>query len=224
MKTISIISILALMTLISCGKNGGGSNSSQQEQLEPVTDGVYHAVLRPFNTQASGYLPTGTATFTVKGDNFQAKTLLDDDARVTHRQSVHFGTRCPNNEQDDKNGDGYVDYAEAMAVVGKVIIPLDNDLSSQAGGANVYPKGTGFTYTRSTSISRLNADLWMADEDGSDDIAKLGSGENVGINNRVVLIHGAAVKSTFPVSLAARAGEAANLSLPIACGVVRKVN
>ena len=224
MKTKSIISILAMITLISCGKNGGGSDSSMQEQLEPVSDGVYHAVLRPLNTQASGYLPTGTATFTVKGDNFQARTLLDDDARVTHRQSVHFGTRCPNNAQDDRNGDGYVDYAEAMAVVGKVFIPLDNDLSSQVAGANVYPKGSGFSYARSSSLSRLNADLWMADEDAADDIAKLNSGENLGISNRVVLIYGAAVKSTFPASLSARSGEAANLSLPIACGVIRKMN
>lgn len=224
MKTSTIISILSLTVLIACGKNGGGKSIRQMEaETEPLSDGVYHAVLRPFNTQASGYLPTGTATFNIRGDNFSAKTLLDDNALINHRQSVHLGTRCPNNAMDDRNGDGFVDYAEALAVVGGVLIPLDNDLSSQQAGAEIYPQKTGFSYNKSTSLSRLNADLWQADENPADEIVKIASGSALGINNRVVLIHGAAFKTTFPTSLAARAGEAANVSLPIACGVIKKL-
>jgi hypothetical protein len=191
------------------------------EEVEPLSDGTYHTILRPVNFHSNGFVPYGTATFHVNGDNFQVSTALDDDARVTHRQSVHLGSRCPN-MSDDRNGDGFVDYQEALAVVGSVLLPLDNDVNAQLAGAENYPRGSGMTYNRTASVSRITADLWQADENGGDEIMKLASGAAMGLNSRVVLVHGTS-NNSLPTSVAARTGESAALSLPIVCGVLRKV-
>lgn len=222
MKQNNILLSLLTLTLVACGGGGGGGGSSIQAQMEPLTDGTYYTVLRPVNFASNGYIPYGSATFKVSGDQFSAATTMDDDQRVIHRQSVHLGTRCPS-QSDDRNGDGFVDYQEAMAVVGPVMIPLDNDISSQAAGAGSYPRGGGMTYNRSASLSRISADLWQLDENGADEITKLASGEPMGLNSRVVLIHGT-LNSALPATVAARAGETPDQSLPVVCGVLKKVN
>lgn len=222
MKQNNILFAFMTLALVACGGGGGGGGSSMQAQMEPLTDGTYYTVLRPINFSSNGYIPYGSATFKVSGDQFSAATTMDDDQRVTHRQSVHVGTRCPN-QGDDRNGDGFVDYQEAMAVVGSVILPLDNDISSQAAGAESYPRGGGMTYNRSASLSRLSADMWQPDENAGDEIMKLASGEPVGLNSRVVLVHGT-INSSLPASVAARAGETPDQSLPVVCGVLKKVN
>lgn len=227
MRKKNYLLVLTLVLLTACGKNGGGNGSgAQQESLEPVSEGTYRAILRPLNYQAAGFIPSGTATFRVKGDQFEAVTLIDDAAPVAHRQAIYMGTRCPT-VADDRNGDGFVDYQEALVSVGQVLIPLDNDLDSQDAGANNYMKGSSFTYNRKTSLSRMVSDLWLADANPADEIVKLSSGDNLAINGRVVMIHGTGTNSSFPglpASLAGASGEAPNLSLPVVCGIIRRLN
>ena len=123
-----------LLILFSCGKDSGGGSStpseSAQQQEELMTEGNYKAFLRPLNPSSNGFIPYGAAEFSLKGDQFTAKTYLDDDASVSHMQSIHMGTRCPT-LSDDQNGDGLIDVQEALAVVGPAILPLDADLSTQ---------------------------------------------------------------------------------------------
>lgn len=213
---------LFILTCVSCGGDGGGSSTSiMQQELEPISEGVYRTVLRPVNIISNGFIPYGTAVFRVKGDELEVRTEMDDDQRVTHRQAVHVGTRCPN-LSDDANGDGFVDYQEALAVVGSAYLPLDNDLSSQKAGSEVYPRGPGMTYSRRAPLSRITADLWLPDENPGDEIMKLAAGDAFGLNGRVVLIHGTK-NSALPASVAARPGETADVSLPVVCGVLKKI-
>lgn len=227
MKSRNILATLSLLTLVACGGGGGGGSSSGnggriQEMVE-ATPGTYYSVLRPVNFQANGFIPYGAATFSLVGDQLQINVSVDDDQAVNHRQTLHLGSRCPT-ASDDTNGDGFVDYNEAMAVVGPALMPLDSDLTSQTAGAEVYPRGPGMTYSKLASLQTINADLWKADEDPSDNVMKLSSGKGIGFEGRVVLVHGTSFQSSFPGSLASYKGEPAHLSLPVVCGVMKKID
>lgn len=210
MKPMNIVAALALLSLVACGKDGGGGSSGGRRdvasQMVEATPGTYYAVLRPVNFHSNGFLPYGQATFKLVDDSLQVNTAMDDDQRVTHRQTLHIGSRCPTSA-DDTNGDTYIDYNEAMAVVGKAIMPLDGDINSQAAGADVYPMGTGMTYYRTASLAKINADLGM----------------KIGFEGRVVLMHGTSSNSAFPTSIAAFETEAPHLSLPVVCGILTKI-
>jgi hypothetical protein len=217
---ILIFSFLVIMT--SCGKDsGGGSSNFLQAETVPLTDGTYHTALRPLNPKSAGYLPYGTSTIRVNGDEMSASVTLDDATNVEHEQNIHMGSRCPE-ASDDKNGDGFVDYEEAMAVVGPVILPLDNDIQTQKSGEGNYPTGRSVTYSRKASVDRLTTDLWQADEDESDNIMKLNSGASFGVVGRVVLVHGVSNKS-LPASVKSKPNQTPGYSLPIVCGMIQQI-
>lgn len=210
-KKISSLFVLSLMLTVGCGKSGGGSksSSSQAALMQSQVEGNYRAILRPFNNHLSGFLPSGFAEINIAGDNASFKTMLDDDARVIHMQSVHTGTRCPN-AGDDTNGDSYVDINEAYAVVGKVLIPLDSDLNNQALGAGIYPLGGGYTYIEAASLKNLQTDV------------KSRTGENLNLTGRVVLLHGVSPVTQVPNTFGTLEGMSQQASAPIACGVIFK--
>lgn len=231
MKTNKLIVLFALLGLVSCGKDSGGGSSSsgaketQSASMELVeaTPGTYYGVLRPLNIHSNGFIPYGMSTFTLKEDQLQVSTTMDDDQAVPHRQALHLGTRCPS-LSDDTNGDGFIDYQEAQAVVGPVIMPLDNDLNSQKAGEEVFPRGPGMTYNKTASLRKINTDLWQIDADPSDNVMKLENNKGIGFENRVVLIHGTTPGSQLPSSLASYKNEEANISLPVVCGVLKKID
>lgn len=205
--------IISLSLMAACGKDGGGSGEKTSRGSaavqEQAAEGNYRAILRPLNNHLSGFLPTGFAEVSIMGDNVTMKTLLDDDARVIHMQSIHTKTRCPN-AGDDKNGDGYVDINEAYAVVGKILVPLDSDLNNQALGAGIYPMGGGYTYVESASLKSLEADV------------KSRTGENLNLGGRVVLMHGVDENTKVPATFATLEGMTQQASAPIACGILMR--
>ncbi|WPU66406.1 hypothetical protein [Peredibacter starrii] len=210
-QNISSILFLSLTLLAACGKSGGKSNSGKSSNglatiKEQQAQGNYRAILRPFNNHLSGFLPSGFAEINIAGDTVSFKTMLDDDARVIHLQSVHAGTRCPN-AGDDINGDSYVDIKEAYAVVGKVLVPLDSDLNSTAG---FYPLGGGYTYIEAASLKTLETDV------------KSRTGEKLNLTGRVVLLHGVNPATELPDSFGTLDGMTPQASAPIACGVIFK--
>lgn len=231
MKANHVFLLSALLGLAACGGGGGGSGTPGNindpvvisQEMAEASPGTYYGVLRPVNFHSNGFIPYGMATFTVKGGQLQVDISMDDDQRVPHRQSLHLGSRCPN-VADDTNGDGLVDYQEAIAVVGPVIMPLDGDLNSQMAGSGIYPSGSSMTYSKFASLSKINADLWKADEDPSDQVIKLNQGTSIGFEGRVVLIHGTSAQSSFPTSLSSFRGEPAHLSLPVVCGILKKID
>lgn len=210
MRALNFLAVLSLLSIVACGGGGGGGGSKSQErssQMVEATPGTYYAVLRPVNIHSNGFLPYGQATFSLQNDLLQVSTVLDDDQAVPHRQTLHMGSRCPS-AADDTNGDTFIDYNEAMAVVGQPVMPLDGDLNSQTAGEGGYPRGIGMTYNRSASLSKINADLGM----------------KVGFEGRVVLIHGTSFNPNLPTSIASFQGEPAHISLPVVCGILKKID
>lgn len=209
MRALNFLAVLSLLSIVACGGGGGGGSKSQERssQMVEATPGTYYAVLRPVNIHSNGFLPYGQATFSLQNDLLQVSTVLDDDQAVPHRQTLHMGSRCPS-ASDDTNGDTFIDYNEAMAVVGQPVMPLDGDLNSQTAGEGVYPRGIGMTYNRTASLSKINADLGM----------------KVGFEGRVVLIHGTSFNPNLPTSIASFQGEPAHISLPVVCGILKKID
>lgn len=226
MKFSKALIIIPLLGLAACGGGGGGGGEKSQGETSvavEAADGVYHAHLRPMNPHSNGFLPHGGATFRVTGDKLSVTTYLDDASGVTHRQSVHVGTSCPT-AAHDQNGDGMVDYNEALKAVGPVLIPLDEDLSSQEKGAEIYPKGSSFTYNETGMVSEMVNNLYEADPVPGDEITKLRQGQGMKLIGRVVLIHGTyAASDLLPTTLSTRGSDPANIALPVVCGVIAPV-
>jgi hypothetical protein len=162
------------------------------------------------NNQLSGFIPTGAAEIKITGDQVDVKTLLDDDDIVIHKQSILMGKRCPV-ASDDKNKDGIIDIQEAMKASGNVLIPLDSDLNSAEEGKNIYPVGSGFTYVESASLAKLESDT------------KQRTNQSLNLSGRVVIIHGVAATTVLPETVANRDGMTQQLSVPIACGILKKL-
>lgn len=187
--------VISSALVMSCGKDGGGSSSGKStSRLEEAQEGTYKAILRPLNIQLSGFIPTGVAEIKIVDEQVEVKTLLDDDARVPHMQSIHIGKRCPN-ASDDKNKDGIIDMQEAIKASGNILVPLDSNLNSVDEGKGIYPMGGGFTYQETTSLEKFGDDLKL--------------------NGRVVLIHGVAETTSLPARVKAN-------EVPIVCGILKK--
>jgi hypothetical protein len=205
---------LSLSLIASCGKDGGSKSSSPNINStveEQTAEGTYRSVLRPMNNSLSGFLPNGFAEIRIEGDNAKIKTLLDDDARVTHMQSIHMGTRCPN-ASDDTNGDGVIDIEESYRASGDAFIPLDGDLNSAEKGAGNYPIGRGFTYLKSAELTSLQTDTRMRTQ------------QNLNLGGRVILIHGVDASTSLPATVATREGMTAQASVPVVCGVIQRIH
>jgi hypothetical protein len=233
MKYRSIGSVIVLFLITACGK-GVGSQNKQGEPLKPrvynwdldqVVDGQYLAVFETLNPQITSKI---TGAFTFARDS--AIDELVGDVRLTnagpqliHAQNVRVGRRCPTLD-DDTNHDGIIDAREGEAVYGKIFFPLDGDLSSQSSHDGEFPVGDSYgnyIYARVTKFSTFMKDL-RGPEDG-EGYVKLKAKEPLEIEGRVAVVHGVDEASDLPTTVRSVGRRTAAQTLPIVCGVIRKV-
>lgn len=232
-----ISTILAFIILQSCGKNDSDkSNQPSVPQEEnrnrevAAVDGSniqghYQAQFMTLNPHVNGTIP-GSANFFRKENNiFAYVRLFAGGVKAWHMQNVYTGSRCPN-LSDDKNGDGFIDILEAEQAVGKILIPLDSDISSQNSGRRFYPLADAsgsYQYERMTSINSMLRDLQGEDKDPADDFVKLAANEGMSFEGKVVLIQGVSENVVLPESVGSKTRLAAFQTLPIACGIFKKI-
>jgi hypothetical protein len=226
----SIIALLFLLT--SCGKStadGEKQFTQKVEELAPIDgsniDGHYQAIFTTLNPHVNGTIP-GSANFLRKEDRFFAYVrLFAGGMGVWHQQYVYTGFRCPN-LNDDTNSDGFVDIAEAEAVVGKILIPLDSDISTQISGKKFFPiadPSGSYQYERVTSFKRFLSDLQNEDEDVNDDIVKLSTGQGLTLSGKTFLVLGVSETVQFPETVAGKGKLKPFQTFPIACGIFKKI-
>ncbi len=223
-----ILALLSLLILIACGKAPEPDNGSvQNEALMPDgsnVSGPYVAKLMPVNHNFH-FQTLGNVHITRDGDSFGVMVKMEHSGdNVWHRQDVYLGTRCPM-LQDDTNHDGYIDIIEGRAAFGAIILPLDGDIDSQYGGRNEYPAASGegdYTYIRTGSFDRFFQDIKSEDENLSDQIVKIDSGDGVSFLNKVVIVQGLADNVLLPPSVASENGLSPHTTLPIACGYFKR--
>ena len=238
-KGIKIISSLAVLSLaVSCGDseksksgNSGSVEQDVQEEQEIIPadgsniDGLYKAKFITINSNVNGTIP-GSATFFRKEDKwFAYLRLFAGMPKAWHMQNVYEGTRCPN-ANDDLNLDGFIDIIEAQAVLGKILIPLDADISSQNSGRNFYPLADlsgSYHYERVTSFKRFFNDLKSEDKNPEDQIMKLAPDEGLKLVGRAVMIQGVTEDVELPETVQTLERRRPFQTLPIACGIYEKV-
>lgn len=228
-QCLGIFFLLALAG--ACGKSDGdGSGVLNEQGPEGSTDGstidgLYMAKFETLNPHVNGTIP-GSLTFYRKGDRLMTYVrLFAGGPKVWHQQGVYMGTRCPT-LSDDLNGDGFIDIDEGMKVFGKMIIPLDANMNSQSAGKNFYPLAdlSGYYhYERIASFKNLFEDLYETDRDEEDHIIKIAAGEPFTFEGKVVVVQGVAETTALPETIAIQPRRRPFQTLPITCGVIKKV-
>ena len=200
------------------GAKSAGSQSSDGTE-------VYIADLQPLNPHVGYRAVKGQARFQIINGEFVAA----DDATgaqpgMIHPQHIHAAAACPP-PSADVNGDGFIDVIEGVPFYGPILVPLDSDLSSQAAGTfpSVHNHGGALQYRQRTGLSAMLSDLNAPDPDPSDAVVKLG-GSPLDLAGRHVVLHGVALDTPLPATVASLAGLPAQLTLPIACGEISRVN
>ncbi|HXH30669.1 MAG TPA: hypothetical protein VNJ01_07635 [Bacteriovoracaceae bacterium] len=232
----SIMMGAALLALAACGGGGGSSNGSGvkppvKEPLIPeeerqADEGYYQAELKLLNSKFIEHSTNGNIVITITGDDVVVKgRVVGTLAGVKHRQQIRVMENCPGDDKD-LNGDGYLDANEILPVSGKVLIPLDMDLSEQVSGMNYGPianQAGVYVYKRSTSLSRLTADLQDLDPDKQDELVKLRPGQDLNLADRHIVIFGVAAETKLPATVGASGDLSPEESLPIACGELERI-
>lgn len=225
--------LVALPLIYACGKGDSGDGKSQKQEVPEeegtiegsTIDGLYMAKFETLNPHVNGTLP-GSLTFYRNGDRVMTYVrLFAGKPKAWHPQGIYMGKRCPN-LGDDKNRDGFIDIEEAMAVVGKVIIPLDSNMNSQSAGRNFYPLGdlSGYYhYERVSSFNRMMEDLRSEDNDPADHITKLAPNQKFTIEGKVIIVQGVSEDTILPESVVGLDRRKNFQTLPITCGVIKKV-
>jgi hypothetical protein len=227
-------SLTAIALAISCvgekyGRERTSASGRVAEEIAPIDgsniDGHYQAKFTTLNPHVNGTIP-GSANFFRREEKLLAYVrLFAGGVRAWHQQFVYTGNRCPT-LSDDANGDGFIDINEAEGVLGKILIPLDSDISGQNSGRKFFPIAdlSGYySYERITSFKRFLKDLQEVDNDPDDDMVKLSEGEGLRLIGKTVLILGVAETVELPESVKTKGKHEAYETLPIVCGVFDKV-
>lgn len=228
-----VLMVLVLLVFFSsCGKPGSSAGmpvEREEKEILPLDgsniQGIYLAKFTTLNPHINGTLP-GSTTVMRTEDKFYAYVRLFAGApEAWHQQNIHIGLRCPT-LNDDLNKDGFLDIEEVRQVVGEVLIPLDANITSQAAGKNIYPVADAsgsYFYERITSFDRMFADLKSDDKNLTDEIAKIAPEEGLKIEGKVVIIQGAGETAEIPLTVATTPRRLPHQTLPIACGIFKKV-
>ncbi len=183
--------------------------------------GSYIARFGTLNPHVVGSLP-GSAHIRREEKKISAFVrLFAGTAATPHFQNVHVGSRCPT-IADDINFDGYLDYEEVIRVVGPVVIPLDEDISSQSDGNRIWPKSLAngsYSYLKEGKFKSFWKDLKSKDKDPNDNMMKLSSWQGLAITGKVIVILGVSEDKIFPASVKPRSRYKVWASFPIACGL-----
>lgn len=204
-----IITLILTVTFLSCGKAPKDKEQGPPEE-ESISDGIYSAILIPVNAKVSNEVG-GEVKFSRYGDEFKVSVNLFHAPSGTHEQHLHLGISCPQ-LSDDLNVDGYIDFDEARPKIDYIIVPLDNDLSSQQGGGR-FPTGS-YKYSQSTSYQLMLSDLQRPDDMINDFFAKL-NGDELRLEKRVVMIYSRGRNLPATVS---------SPLVPLACGILTKIS
>ena len=127
-----------------------------------------------------------------------------------HPQHIHAASQCPPMSAD-VNGDGIVDVIEGLPFYGAILVPLDGDISNTTSEIPTFPIATGdkgtYHYQASTSLATLEAAI----------------GAPLALPTRHVVVHGVDINTPLPPSVQSLPGLPAQITLPVACGEIRKV-
>jgi hypothetical protein len=184
-------------------------------------DMTYMAALAPLNSAVTGSSASGEALFMISGDQLTIKiTVKGVPPDTEHWQHFHGfaegdrASTCPV-ASTDANGDGIVDLIETEPLAGTTMVPFNADPVSMDIPQDTYPTagadGT-YTYEKTVSLKALESAF-----------AKQFPGQQLDLDRRVVFLHGVPASTTLPDSVASLGDIPAQVTIPIACGEIVKI-
>ena len=208
----------AAIASLACASVALAGTPATKADSQPTV--AYVAQLHPLNTKVTGVETTGEARFSIAGDTLtisvNAEKLPPD---IMHLQHFHGfkdngDASCPT-EAADANHDGIIDLIETEPTSGTTMVPFHDDPVSMEIVRDTYPKagadGT-FQYHKTVSLKDLNAAF-----------AKAFGDKELDLDRRVVFIHGILPSTKLPASAASLGTIPAQVTLPIACGEIKRV-
>ena len=223
MKLLSRALWPCLMLVEACGQQKFPNYNESPEPQKQEEQGAYQVKLSSINPRITGKLSGGGYLHARLNQFYSRIGLRSSSVGVIHRQFIHTGDRCPG-PASDRNDDGVIDFEEALATSGKMLIPLDSDVSAQELG-NEYPsiKEDGlYQYSEAAPLDQMLEDLRSEDLDPEDNLVKLGRGEELDLETRTVIIYGVSENRPLPASVFSFENEPAGDWIPIACGKLGK--
>jgi hypothetical protein len=191
---------------------------------EPATKAdqptIYSAQLHPLNANVTGVETAGEARFSIDGDTLKITINAEKlPPNTMHLQHFHGfkdnrDATCPT-EAADVNQDGIVDLIETEPTSGTTMVPFHDDPVSMEIVRETYPKAGAdgaFQYEETVSLKDLEAAF-----------AKAFGDTEVDLDRRVVFIHGTLESTELPASVASLGTIPAQVTLPIACGEIKRV-
>lgn len=216
--------LFTLMFIASCSKHSSGGGQSLSTLETPSVSGNYSVHFTALNSSVSG-LTQAEGKMHLVGDQFSVYLLVKDTASLTvHQQNIYYASECPS-EKHDLNDDGFIDSLELSKLVGQVLIPLDDNISNQDEGIQLYPHSDAFgsyLYTKEDSFIRMVSDLFSPDLNSKDNIRKLSPDQSFILDGKVVILFGIQEDLYLPGSVQSVGDESERSSLPIACGVIKR--
>ena len=210
--------LAAAALLAGCSRNPDAGTTAEPEAAR--AESFYTARLQPLNQHITGTEASGEVTFAVTGDRLTITT----DARglppgMTHWQHFHGFTdgrdaACPS-AAADQSGDGIIDLIETEPVSGTTMVPFNEDPVAMDIPHDSYPTSTAsgaMHYERTVSLGALQAAFDKAFE-----------GRALDLDRRVVYLHGVPSGTALAPSVASLGPIPAHVTLPIACGEIRRV-
>jgi hypothetical protein len=225
------IPFIFLFILMSCQNQEAEKNRkmSRQESINPVDgsniEGHYQAKFTTLNSHINGTIPGSANLFRIKDRLFAYVRLFGGGVNAWHIQNIYIGTKCPT-LSDDLNQDGFIDIDEAEKVLGKIIIPLDNNIKTQKAGEKRYPYADlsgNYAYERVTSFSDFLKDLNREDENLLDNVIKISKQSGFDFKNLTVLIQGVEEGKDLPDTVTTKAPHESYQTIPITCGTFEKI-
>ena len=185
----------------------------------PVKDTVYVARLHPINVKASGLEAGGEMRFTVHEDRLTIQGSVHGvPPTIEHWQHFHgFAdgkqAACPL-PAADVNGDGYIDIRETEPAMGVTMVPFNADPVRMDIPTHTYPHASAkgaFDYHKSVSLSALQTAFGKK------------FGGPIDLERRVVQVHGVVEMPVLPGSVASLGSIPSQVTIPLACGEIKRV-
>lgn len=204
LKTLSAAAVLALLS--GCASNPFGGTH-------------YVAQLQPLNTGVTGSATTGQATFTEQGGALTIDVQVKGaPPNIEHWQHFHGfadgrAATCPK-MSDDPDTDKILDLLETAPFAGTTMVPFIAHPATMDIPKGTYPKADAsgaYHYHVTVPMAELQAAF-----------SKQFPGQKLDLDKRVVFIHGVPGSTKLPASVQSLGPIPAQVTLPIACGVIRK--
>lgn len=220
------LSVFAL-TAISCKDNKGNKESLKEkvqevvEQTAPSDEVIYEADLTALNSDITEKETSGKARFVIKDGTMKVSIDVENAPEgIEHWQHFHGfqngeAADCPTDEQD-KNGDGIIDLIETETVSGTTMVPF-NDLPAKMD----VPTDT---YPKADENGNYHYEVEIDLKDLENAFSEAFNGSDINLDSRVLYIHGVPESTKLPETVQSLGPIPAHVTLPIACGKIKKVD